>query len=319
MLVKGFRWEVGNGCRVGFWRDIWVGDKSLRDLFPRLFQLAISKEGSVKEYGTWEGECWKWSIEWRRERMGREKDEEKVLREELGRIQLRKNVADTWQWRYGAKNRYIVKIAYEFLAPAECLLEGQLCKLVWCKLVPSKVSCFGWRMCLDRLPTRLNLQKRGVALQGESMLCEFCKGVAEEINHLFCTCKEVWLVWVKVIQWWGLEVVLPDTVRGVADFFLWGLGSLMGKQMGACIFLVTSWYLWYWRNTLVFKSHGEIRAQLLELIQQKSYVWIKNKVKGCVFSLAQWQSHPGECAKEMKSYKRSLKLFTKQQIRGLQR
>ncbi|GLT77858.1 hypothetical protein SLA2020_494130 [Shorea laevis] len=78
MLVKGFRWEVGNGCRVGFWRDIWVGDKSLRDLFPRLFQLAISKEGSIKENGTWEGECWKWSIEWRRERMGREKMRRRV-------------------------------------------------------------------------------------------------------------------------------------------------------------------------------------------------------------------------------------------------
>ncbi|GLT77859.1 hypothetical protein SLA2020_494140 [Shorea laevis] len=143
------------------------------------------------------------------------------------------------------------------------------------------------------------------------MLCELCKGVAEEINHLFCTCKEAWLVWVKVIQWWGLEVVLPDTVRRVVDFFLWGLGSLMGKQMGACIFLVTSWYLWYWRNTLIFKSNGVIRAQLLELIQQKSYVWIKNKVKEWVFSLAQWQSDPGECAKELKSYKRSLKLFTK--------
>ncbi|GKU98706.1 hypothetical protein SLEP1_g11675 [Rubroshorea leprosula] len=54
MLVKGFKWEVGDGGRVGFWRQIWVGNNSLRDSFPRLFQLATNKEGMVQEYGFWE-------------------------------------------------------------------------------------------------------------------------------------------------------------------------------------------------------------------------------------------------------------------------
>ncbi|GKV02239.1 hypothetical protein SLEP1_g14697 [Rubroshorea leprosula] len=49
MLVGGFRWELGKGSSIGFWSDSWVGDKSLRDLCPRLFQLASNKEGVVKE------------------------------------------------------------------------------------------------------------------------------------------------------------------------------------------------------------------------------------------------------------------------------
>ncbi|GLT37855.1 hypothetical protein SLA2020_121420 [Shorea laevis] len=130
--------------------------------------------------------------------MGREKDEEKGLWEVLGCVQIRKYLADTWKWRYGVESRYIVKTAYEILAPVECLLEGQLCKLIWCKLVPSKVGFFGWRLCLDRLPTRLNLQKRRVVLQGDDMMCGLCKERVEEVNHLFCTCKAAWLVWAKV-------------------------------------------------------------------------------------------------------------------------
>ncbi|GKV50472.1 hypothetical protein SLEP1_g57172 [Rubroshorea leprosula] len=101
------------------------------------------------------------------------------------------------------------------------------------------------------------------------------KGV-EEVDHLFCTCMEAWVVWVKMIKWWGMELVMPDTVKGVAETFIYGLGSLVGKEMGAYIFLVTAWYLWYRRNVL-------------------------------------WQSNPLECARELKRYKKSLKMFNQQQ------
>ncbi|GKV46285.1 hypothetical protein SLEP1_g53277 [Rubroshorea leprosula] len=79
MLVKGFRWGVGDGSRVDFWKAVWVGEKTLRDLCPRLFQLAIHKDGLVSEMGVWEEGSWRWKIDWRRGRRGREKDEE-VLR-----------------------------------------------------------------------------------------------------------------------------------------------------------------------------------------------------------------------------------------------
>ncbi|GKV48490.1 hypothetical protein SLEP1_g55300 [Rubroshorea leprosula] len=241
MLVKGFKWEVGDGSRVGFWRQIWVGNNSLRDSFPRLFQLASNKECMVQEYGCWEGDSWK-------------------------------SVGDNWKWRYEAEGR----------------------------LVPSKVSFFGWRLCLDRLPTRGNLQKRGVNFQEDNILCGFCKKGVEEVDHLFCTCMEAWGVWVKTIKWWGMEVVMPDTVKGVAEMFINGIGSLVGKEMGACIFLVTAWYLWYRRNVLVFQREEVIKEQLLELIQVKTHFWIRNKVAGCAFSLVQWQSNPRECARELK-------------------
>ncbi|GKU87734.1 hypothetical protein SLEP1_g2081 [Rubroshorea leprosula] len=144
------------------------------------------------------------------------------------------------------------------------------------RLVPSKVSIFGWRLCLDRLPTRRNLQKRGVTFQGDNMMCGLCKKGVEEVDHLFCTCMEAWVVWAKMIKWWGMELVMPDTVKGVAETFIYELGSLVGKEMGAFIFLVTAWYLWYRRNVL-------------------------------------WQSNPLECARELKRYKKSLKMFNQQQ------
>ncbi|GLT73738.1 hypothetical protein SLA2020_455760 [Shorea laevis] len=60
MLVEGFRWEVGDGKRVSFWRENWVGSKLLRDVCPRLFELVVNKDGKIQEIGGWEGGRWRW-------------------------------------------------------------------------------------------------------------------------------------------------------------------------------------------------------------------------------------------------------------------
>ncbi|GKV17695.1 hypothetical protein SLEP1_g28164 [Rubroshorea leprosula] len=265
MLVKGFKWVVGEGCRVGFWRSVWVGEKALRDLCPRLFELAVNKKGLVSEMGGWEASSWRWNIIWRRGRFGREKDEELMLWEVLSRVGIKVGVEDRWQWIHVSDGKYVVKQAYEFLESTKSILNDWLCKLIWCRLVPSKVSFFGWRLCLQRLPTKWNLQKRGVVLEG-GLMCGLCTEEVEDINHVFCTCKEVWLIWVMVLSWWGFEVVLPDILEGVAEIFLFGLGKVVGKELGASLFLVTSWYIWYGRNCRVFKGDVALREGLLAMI-----------------------------------------------------
>ncbi|GKU96326.1 hypothetical protein SLEP1_g9574 [Rubroshorea leprosula] len=290
MLVEGFKWEVGEGNRVSFWSEPWVGNKTLRVLYPRLYEFSTNKECKISDMGVWEGDKWRWKMEWRRDRIGREKDEEEKLREGLERLQLKKRVEDGWRWTHDPKGRYGVKKAYDFLAPTECVLDEQWRKLIWCKLVPSKVSFFGWRLCLDRLPTQWNIRKRGVPLQEEELKCVLCKDKVEEVNHLFSMCKEVWIFWVEVLQWWGMVTVMPNNALSVANIFVNDLGRLIGKEMGACIFLVAAWYLWYWRNGEVFNNGNNIRGRLMEMVQAKSFFWIKNKIHGCVFSFHEWKA-----------------------------
>ncbi|GLT35235.1 hypothetical protein SLA2020_097040 [Shorea laevis] len=129
---------------------------------------------------------WRWRVEWRRDIRGHEKDEEELLEKELEGVQIKEGVEDVWKWVHAMDGRYVVKLAYDFLASTECVLEEQMCTLIWCRLVPSKVVFFGWRMCLDRLPTKENLQKRGVQFQEEDVFCKYCNGMVEVVNHLFC-------------------------------------------------------------------------------------------------------------------------------------
>ncbi|GLT40522.1 hypothetical protein SLA2020_357800 [Shorea laevis] len=130
MLIKGFKWEVGEGNKVDFWQEWWIGDKKLKDSFPRLYALSVKKEGQISKMGIWEKGRWVWRVEWRRGTIGREKDEEEVLEKVLEGVQLKEEVGDVWKWVHAIDGRYIVKLAYDSLASMECVLEDQLCKLI---------------------------------------------------------------------------------------------------------------------------------------------------------------------------------------------
>ncbi|GKV02142.1 hypothetical protein SLEP1_g14612 [Rubroshorea leprosula] len=250
--------------------------------------------------GLWEGDSWRWNMSWRRGRLGRERDEEEVLWRVLDNIHLKKGRRDSWTWIHAPGGQYKVKVAYDFLASYVRLLDTHLCKFIWCRLVPSKVSFFGWSLCLDRLPTKRNLQKRGVCLQQEELLYGLRHEVVEEVDHLFCTCREAWLIWVKVLRWWGIETVMCNTVQGITEFFLHDLGGITGKEVSAYIFLVVAWFLWCWRNNCVFNDSMSMGEHLVDRIQMKSFLWIKNKVDGCVFSFYEWKEHPVDYAVAIK-------------------
>jgi len=34
-----YSWEVGNGRKIRFWEDKWVGNVKLKEKFPRLFSI----------------------------------------------------------------------------------------------------------------------------------------------------------------------------------------------------------------------------------------------------------------------------------------
>ncbi|GKV51288.1 hypothetical protein SLEP1_g57956 [Rubroshorea leprosula] len=114
------------------------------------------------------------------------------------------------------------------------------------------------------------------------LLKVFVKGWNQEVFG------DMEVLWVQVLHWWGIEVVLSNTIEGVAEFFLHGLGKIIGKEMGACIFLAVSWYLWYCRNMGVFKHLVSFRERVVDMVQAKTFFWIKTKMQRCVFSLAEW-------------------------------
>ncbi|GKA80488.1 RNA-directed DNA polymerase, eukaryota, partial [Tanacetum coccineum] len=68
----------------------------------------------------------------------------------------------------------------------------------WVKFIPIKVNVFSWRARRDRLPTRVNLSRRGVLL--DSHLCPLCNAAMEDVQHVFFRCDVARVVIRKICR-----------------------------------------------------------------------------------------------------------------------
>ncbi|PNX80416.1 hypothetical protein L195_g036415, partial [Trifolium pratense] len=74
---------------------------------------------------------------------------------------------------------------------------------LWKSDVPSKIIVFGWRLLLNRLPTRTALHRRGILSNPFESSCVFCFRHMEDETHLFFSCYFSKVVWCKVLNWLG--------------------------------------------------------------------------------------------------------------------
>jgi len=83
---------------------------------------------------------------------------------------------------------------------------------------------FGWRVLIDRLPSKINLEKRGVRLP--SNLCHFCNKDAEFIQHIMLSCEVAQRLWVKCDKWaWLFSVTSNDIATHFLSFYFIGLSA----------------------------------------------------------------------------------------------
>lgn len=117
---------------------------------------------------------------------------------------------DVWRWRWGWR-RALFQWEEQLLEKLEVLVNltdgyGSMIQLVSCRLtrsmldhfyrclwsnrVPPKVISFVRKLAQNRIPTLLNLARRGV-IQGSQTACRFCKRKDESVYHLFFEC-DLW-------------------------------------------------------------------------------------------------------------------------------
>ncbi|GJQ99980.1 RNA-directed DNA polymerase, eukaryota, reverse transcriptase zinc-binding domain protein [Tanacetum coccineum] len=71
----------------------------------------------------------------------------------------------------------------------------------WNSILPSKVNILTWRIVNLRLPTRVNLDYRGIDL--DSIRCPICDAAIETKNHLFTECDLSKSTWNRILEWRG--------------------------------------------------------------------------------------------------------------------
>jgi len=200
---RRLQWCVGDGHCVKFWSDRWVDDKALKDKFPRLYSISLNKNSLVGDVAVWVGsrtsQCSTWNLSWRRERFEWEKHLEVQLMTLISYVKWDVRSMDRLVWVGEATQVYSVRAGYSILNGESFMQSIVSFKMLWSLSVAPSAIVSTWRILLDRLPTRLNLARRGVQLV--NLLCPLCLDGDESTDHLFNTCRVVQQVWDQCDRW----------------------------------------------------------------------------------------------------------------------
>ncbi|KAI5430636.1 hypothetical protein KIW84_035011 [Lathyrus oleraceus] len=303
--------KLGRGNSILFWKHCWLGNSSLKLLFPRLFEVCSFPNALVINCGLWENGGWSWKVGVDSTLLvGELLEDWKELIEILKDVKPCTNGVDKLIW-WRDVGGFSVRNAFKRLYTLNLAISNgsdfRFCELkrLWKATIPWKVKLFGWRWILGALPTRKELWHRGVILGVEASLCPLCDLEEEFVGHLFLKCGKVKFIWKEVFSWFGLDfdVLLRssdiDTIVTGEDVLLFLLNSLDGRVKSyffAFIWPLVCWSIWNARNSLVFEHSNWNVVEILLLIKSIGWDWISILSKGNIdITRDLWFANPANC------------------------
>ncbi|KAG5622408.1 hypothetical protein H5410_007626 [Solanum commersonii] len=101
--------KVGNGNKTKFWKDGWIDQTSLRELFPDLYLISENPDARVSDYWTEQG----WDISLRRLLNDWEVERVAVLLEKLAGMIITTTATDKILWKHSKDGVFSVSNAYK--------------------------------------------------------------------------------------------------------------------------------------------------------------------------------------------------------------
>ncbi|MCH80013.1 LINE-1 reverse transcriptase like, partial [Trifolium medium] len=153
MLALGKK--VGRGDSTSFWNEVWAGNQSLRQRFPRLYGISTQQTDVIHSLGSFINGRWQWILAWRRQRFVWEEDQYREFVEVINSF-VPTDDPDVWLWLGDGIQGFTVNSAFlllENLVPNRRVLEPTeelVFDNLWKSAAPSKVCAFSWQLILDR-------------------------------------------------------------------------------------------------------------------------------------------------------------------------
>ncbi|XP_023899322.2 uncharacterized protein LOC112011176 [Quercus suber] len=210
---------------------------------------------------------WEWGvsdlIDWRVNQWDRDKiftifhhfDAEAIIRIPLSRRQ----VEDRMVWMHCCNGKYPVKFGYRvahMLAKdaiskeesSEQRTENRVWSQLWKLRVPNKIKIFGWRACLNILPSKVNLARRKILIDATFGVCQRFPETVSHAIWSYSAAQDVWASANARIQKCGGEfdeflhlfqfMMSKLSLEELANFLNWKppMGQLYKLNFDAAVF-----------------------------------------------------------------------------------
>jgi hypothetical protein len=243
------RFEIGNGSRVLFWKDVWCGERPLMNAFPALFAIACEKDAWVEENKAIVNGVTQWNVLFIRPVHDWELEEVSRFFELLYSQQIRHGGEDKICWTPLKRKNFEVKSYYKMRINLEPV-DGPW-KSIWKSKAPSRVVFFVWTAALGKILTMDNLHKKNIIV---TEWCCMCKKSGESIVHLLLHCEVAMEVWNMVCQLFGVMWVMPGSVTDCLGSWRTQKDNRTVLQTWRMVPLCVMWCIWRERNARNFED-----------------------------------------------------------------
>lgn len=243
LVDKGGLWKIGNGRKVRIWGDKWIQEPHRLEFDNP--DIPLNADALVSDLIDED------TKQWNRDLIS--SCFERDVAQQIVSIPLSFRLPpDSLVWKGEKDGMYSVRSAYHLLCDEKsrmqpgpsCPQRNQLWKEIWRAPIPNKVKNFMWRLAKDILPTRTNLQKKGIILD---LQCPLCHREVESAKHLFLNCD--------LFKLSLFASHLGSHIPGQIDLHDWLLKWLTCKDsLGVQFFCTLLWKFWAARNSSVFKG-----------------------------------------------------------------
>ncbi|GJU34218.1 RNA-directed DNA polymerase, eukaryota [Tanacetum coccineum] len=132
--------------------------------------------------------------------------------------------SDRWIWRLDSLGDFSVKSVRRYID--DSFLPKEEVPTRWINSIPIKVNIFAWKVCLDKLLTRLNISLHGLDIP--LTLCPICHVVVESTDHLLFSCDMARQLMRKVARWWEVEF---HDAHSYGDLLIWFRNLRFSKRL----------------------------------------------------------------------------------------
>ncbi|XP_021992114.1 uncharacterized protein LOC110888926 [Helianthus annuus] len=277
---------MGGGEKVRFWEDVWFSNCRMKDSYPSLYKLAENKRAFVKENYKSTTEGVEWDCKWIAVPENAQcRAEFNSMMERLGSFHITGG-KDVWGWMTNLVEAFTVKAVkadLNALGPQITNLDG----IKWCNWAIPKANLLAWRSVQGRIPTRVELSKRGV--QVGNVLCPNCGQMEETVDHLLVSCATTRALWWLIGTWMRMDgLCSTGSVRDLLLLIENAALTKKRKMAAKCVAVAALWKIWLYRNEKVFRGTFSTNCRILEDVMESTYLWLKNRAKLECIGYEEW-------------------------------
>jgi hypothetical protein len=266
------RIQVGNGNKILFWSDSWIGGRSVRHIAPLILQSVPTRTQNRRTVAQALVEN-RWVDDIQGELTAEAARQCVQLWACINLVDRDIEEDDVLSWSCSANGVYSAKSTYDMLQSEG--VEFPMADAIWKNGAPLKAKIFMWLTIQHHLWTADRRHRHG--LQDQTSSCFVCLQEEDKVEHLFTQCSYARQVWLGGFH--RLNIAVPGPTEH-CNLQVWWSASRLNftiktrKNFDALVIL-TCWSLWKNRNAWVFNNLSQQRGvpAMIDKIADEFATW----------------------------------------------